>query len=96
MALPPPQLYAPLSTSIHATDTETFNIRLIKLQPSDDPLGPIHCKLFTYPLISHRSVSLHIIFRINSLKIDFVLAPLRMFIICLGLARRAARNLYQS
>jgi hypothetical protein len=42
-----PSLYAPLPA-------DTFSIRLIKLQPSNDPSAPILCKLVTYPIDSKR------------------------------------------
>ncbi|KAL5430451.1 hypothetical protein PMIN07_009487 [Paraphaeosphaeria minitans] len=40
-------LYAPLPA-------DKFSIRLIKLQPSEDPSAPIHCKLVTYPVDGKR------------------------------------------
>lgn len=43
-------LYAPLPA-------DTFSIRLIKLQPSNDPSTPIVCKLVTYPVDDERSGS---------------------------------------
>ncbi|KAF2437435.1 HET-domain-containing protein, partial [Karstenula rhodostoma CBS 690.94] len=42
-----PSLYAPLPA-------DRFNIRLIKLQPSDNPSAPILCQLVTYPINSDR------------------------------------------
>lgn len=47
-------LYTPLLVD----DTEALNIRLIRLQPSDDRSAPIHCKLANYRLDGQRSVSL--------------------------------------
>ncbi|KAF1975784.1 HET-domain-containing protein, partial [Bimuria novae-zelandiae CBS 107.79] len=45
-------LYASLSSD---ADTDAFDIRLLKLQPSNDRSAPIYCKLVTYPLNSGRS-----------------------------------------
>lgn len=42
-----PSLYTPLPV-------DTLNIRLIKLQPSDNPSSPILCRLVTYPINSDR------------------------------------------
>ncbi|PVH96154.1 HET-domain-containing protein, partial [Periconia macrospinosa] len=47
-----PFVYTPLPT-----DTSHLNLRLIKLQPSNDRSAQIRCKIIDYPLVPDRSVS---------------------------------------
>ena len=47
-----PSIYTPLPSK-----SSYLNIRLIRLQPSDDPTAPICCKIVCYPLVPERSVS---------------------------------------
>lgn len=50
-----PSIYTSLSS-----DTPYLNIRLIRLQPSDNPAAPICCKIICYPLVPDRSVSMNL------------------------------------